>query len=398
MSSLPPLPAELDPRKHRHARTAPGLGRRHIVMGTRVIATLLSVFLLLTFGLYWQKYHAFNSGLQRLDVFGHALAKPTSDIDGKAQNILIVGNDDRQTATDAELAALGTGRDGGSLNTDTMMIVHVPANGQKATLISLPRDSYVAIPGYGMDKLNAAYPDAYTHTSGSLDAKRGAGGALLITTIENLTGLTIDHYVQVDLLGFYRISNAIGGVNVNMCAAVKEPDSGINLHKGVNTIEGKQALAFVRQRYNFPNGLGDLDRVERQRYFLTAAFRKLTSAGVLLNPGKLQSLLNAVQKSVYMDPKLKPFDLARQMANLSADNIVGQTIPTDGFGTSNNGASIVKVTPSKVKAFVGSLVGTKQPAATPSTSRTSTATSSGTATSTSTPAKKPAPIDAGCIN
>ena len=154
----------------------------------------------------------------------------------------------------------------GSISTDTMMIVHVPANGSKATLISLPRDSYVDIPGYQKYKLNAAYPDAYAATPGSLAAKRTAGAAELVKTVQQLTGLTIDHFVQVDLLGFYRISNAIGGVPVNMCAAVKEANSGIDLHKGLNVIEGKQALAFVRQRYGFPNGLGDLDRVQRQRY------------------------------------------------------------------------------------------------------------------------------------
>ena len=226
-----------------------------------------------------------------------------------------------------------------------MMIVHVPADGAKATLISLPRDSYVDIPGYGKYKLNSAYPDGYNNTAGGARRKRAGGAKVLVNTIQNLTGLTIDHFVQVDLLGFYRISNAIGGVTVNMCAAVKEPDSGINLHEGVNIIKGTQALAFVRQRYGFPNGLGDLDRVERQRYFLTAAFRKLTSAGVLLNPFKLQDLLNAVQSSLYMDTGLDPLALARQMENLSANNIVGQTIPTDGFGNDAASAASVVVNP-----------------------------------------------------
>jgi LCP family protein required for cell wall assembly len=317
---------------------------------------MLSAVLLVTFGVYWWKYHTFTSGLNRLDIFGGSVSKPSQDIDGKDQNILIVGNDDRETATDAELRQLGTGRDGGSLNTDTMMIVHVPANGKKATLISLPRDSYVEIPGYGMNKLNSAYPDGYNGAAGNADAKRAAGGKLLVQTIQTFTGLTVDHFVQVDLIGFFRISNAIGGVTVNMCASVKEPDSGINLHKGINVIKGKQALAFVRQRYNFPNGLGDLDRVERQRYFLTAAFRKLTSAGVLLNPIKLQKLLTAVQSSLFMDSALQPLELGRQMENLSADNIVGQTIPTK-FGTSPSGASILVVDPATVKTFINKLIG-----------------------------------------
>jgi LCP family protein required for cell wall assembly len=356
--ALPALPRELDPRgKHRGSGPSSRGWRHNLRFATQVIATGLSVLIVVTFGTYWWKYHTFNNGLHRLSIFGSSSGKPSNDIDGKDQNILIVGNDDRSTASPSELRELGTTRDGGSLNTDTMMIVHVPADGTKATLISLPRDSYVSIPGHGQSKLNSAYPTGYSATSGSADNKRAAGAQLLMATVQNLTGLTVDHFVQVDLLGFYRISKAIKGVKVNMCAAVKEPDSGINLHKGVNSIEGKQALAFVRQRYNFPDGNGDLDRVQRQRYFLTAAFRKLVSAGVILNPIKLQHLLTAVQASIYLDDRLNPADLAAQMQNLSADNIVGRTIPTDGFGTSDNGQSIVKVNPAEVKTFVNRLIG-----------------------------------------
>ena len=170
-----------------------------------------------------------------------------------------------------------------------MMMVHVPADGRKATVISIPRDSYVAIPGHGMNKINSAYPTGVTSANGSTSA----GARPAVQTVSNLTGLTIDHFVQVDLLGFYRISNAIGGVPVNLCAPAKEANSGINLPAGVSVIKGTQALAFVRQRYGFPDGLGDLDRIRRQQYFLSAAFRKLSSAGVLLNPFKLQNLLKA---------------------------------------------------------------------------------------------------------
>jgi LCP family protein required for cell wall assembly len=384
-NGLPALPSHLDPRGKHHrgagrrrasggqgrgqgptgggqgptggGRRPPSDGRHRVGLATLALCTLLSVFLFATFGVYWWKYHAFNAGLHKLHIFGSSADKPSHDIDGKSQNILIVGNDDRSTATDAELKQLGTGRDGGSLNTDTMMIVHVPADGKKATLISLPRDSYVSIPGHGQAKLNSAYPDGYSAENGKTDEKRAAGAKLLTATIQHLTGLTIDHFVQVDLLGFYRISKAIHGIKVNMCNAVKESNSGIDLHKGINTIEGKQALAFVRQRYNFPDGNGDLDRVQRQRYFLTAAFRKLASAGVILNPIKLQSLLTAVQSSVYLDDQLKPLDLAKQMEDLSADNILGKTIPTDGFGTSDDGQSIVKVNSAEVKAFVNKLIG-----------------------------------------
>lgn len=356
-SSLPPLPPHLDPRGRR--RTG-GSGRRvealHLAaLGTKVISALLSATLLVGFGVFWWKYRTFTGNINRLSVFGTSTNR-TADLDGKDQNILVVGNDDRSSATDAELSQLGTTRDGGSLNTDTMMIIHVPANGEKATLLSLPRDSYVPIPGYGTGKLNSAYPQAYNAAGGSLDAKRAAGAKELVRTIQDLTGLSIDHFVQVDLLGFYRISNAVGGIPVTMCNAVRESNSGINLKKGLNVIKGTQALAFVRQRYGFADG--DLSRVKRQQYFLTAAFRKVASAGTLLNPFKLQRLLDAVTSSLYLDATLDPIQLARQLENLTADNITGRTIPTDGFGTSNDGQSILVVNPAEVKAFVNRIIGT----------------------------------------
>ena len=119
--------------------------------------------------------------------------------------------------TAAEVRELQVGRAPGSLNTDTMMLVHLPADGSRATLISLPRDSYVNIPGYGMNKLNAAYAFGYNDTKGSLDQKRAGGVSLLIRTIKALTGAPIDHYVLVSLLGFVRISDAIGNVPINLC-------------------------------------------------------------------------------------------------------------------------------------------------------------------------------------
>ena len=357
-AGLPPLPPDLDPRGRHRSRARRGGGRRRALVLTRLLSAALSAFLLITFGTYWWKYHTFNTGLQRLNIFGASVNKPSHDIDGKDQNILIVGNDDRSNMTAAEVHLLHTGTDGGSLNTDTMMIVHVPADGKKATLISLPRDSYVAIPGFQNNKLNAAYPDGYTAASGNAAAKRAAGAKVLVAAVQNLTGLTIDHFVQVDLIGFYRISNAIGGITVNMCNAVSDQNSGLHLHKGKNTVEGVSALAFVRQRYNFPDGNGDLDRVQRQRYFLTAAFRKLASAGTILNPIALQNLLDAVRSSMYMDSGLNPIALGRQMENLSADNIVGRTIPTEGFATEPNAGSVVVVEPAKVKTFINALVGT----------------------------------------
>ncbi|HEY7049481.1 MAG TPA: LCP family protein [Jatrophihabitantaceae bacterium] len=361
-----PLPPELNPRIRRSdgEREASELGapagsaspltaRRDVKhglgIGLRSVTAALAVAILVLSGWAWLTYHNFKSDIRRVNAIGGA-GKPGQDVDGRDQNLLVVGNDDRDTATDAELRQLGTTRDGGSYNTDTMMLMHLPANGQKATVISFPRDSYVDIPGHGKAKLNSAYVDGMNDNHGN----KTSGARLLVQTIENLTGLTVDHFVQVDLLGFYRISNAIGGVQVNLCQAQHEANSGINLPKGVSTIKGKQALAFVRQRYGLPNG--DLDRIKRQQYFLSAAFRKVSSAGTLLNPFKLENLLKAVSNSLQMDNSLDPLKLAEQFQDLSAGNLIFKTIPTHG-GEDTDVGSVVVVDPAEVKKFAKQLAG-----------------------------------------
>jgi LCP family protein required for cell wall assembly len=362
--ALPPLPPQLDPRgrsgRHRGAgqRAAGTRSRWRLgLSAVKVTAALLSAFLLLGFGYGWWSYRQLNGNLVRLNVINPAApGHPAHDIDGQDQNILIAGNDDRTNMTDAEVRALKVGRDGGSLATDTMMIVHVPANGSSATLISLPRDSYVQIPGYGMNKLNAAYALGYSNASGSEDAKSAAGAQLLIRVVQSLTGLTIDHFVQVSLIGFVRISDAIGGVTVNLCHAVNDAEySHFVESAGKHSLKGVTALEFVRQRHGLPNG--DIDRVARQRYFLTAAFRKIASAGTLLNPGTLSSLIKAVDKSLYVDANFNMLKFAQQISGLNANNIQGQTIPFVRFDDNTPVGSVEIVDPAQVQQFVRTLIG-----------------------------------------
>jgi LCP family protein required for cell wall assembly len=338
----------------------------------RLIVALASGFILIGGGLAWATFEKFTSSVP------HGLALPplapgAKDLDGKDQNILMLGNDSRAGASAAELKALGTQDDGGSVNTDTMMVLHVPAHGGKATIISFPRDSWVDIPDNGKGKLNAAYPDGYNAAKGRGANETGAessGIKLVAATLSQLTGLHIDHYIQVNLLGFYRISNAIGGVTVCLNSAQNASTdrdqfgagySGINLPKGVSVIKGSQALAFVRQRHGLPNG--DLDRVKRQQYFLSASFHKIVSAGVLLNPFKLHDLMTAVSTSLMTDPSLNLTSLASEFADISAGNIVFQTLPNDGPQTiypDGVETSIVAVDTAAIPGFINTLRG--QPA------------------------------------
>lgn len=368
------MDGQLDPAPEK----ASGAFRRGALLGSQIVAGALSLSVLVGSGVAWSTYRNFTADIRHVTITSHSEAA-AKNIDGSAQNILIVGNDDRDSATNAELAQLGTTRDGGSYNTDTMMLLHVPADGSKATVISFPRDSYVPIPGHGKNKLNSAYVDGVVDSNGN----KAAGASLLTETLEDLTGLNIDHFVQVDLLGFYRISNAIGGVPVCLNNAMRpathdgqegngfdsgyEPDgrfvrsySGIDLKKGENVIQGTQALAFVRQRHGLP--AGDLDRIKRQQYFLSAVFRKLTSGGTLLNPFKLQHLLKAVTSSLTMDD-LDPVRLAEQLQNLSAGNVTFTTIPLAGEDPDSSVGDVVLVNTAAMPGFITSLIGGQPPKA-----------------------------------
>jgi LCP family protein required for cell wall assembly len=315
-----------------HASTT----RRRLWLRASVAAT--SFLLLVGSGYAWATFQNFRNDIPHGDPVP-PLAHGQRDVDGADTNVLLVGNDSRVGASKAELAALRAGGGGGA-NTDTMIVLHLPADGSAPTLISIPRDSWVTIPGFGKGKINSAYGDGYVTAKNAHRSDRAAESAGLlqtIKTIDALTGLHIDHYMQVSMLGFYRISNAIGGVTVCLNAAqnaTTDKDeyghgySGIDLPKGVSVIKGKQALAFVRQRHGLPHG--DLDRIRRQQYFLAAAFRKVSSAGSLLNPFKLHDLLDAVGSSLLTDPSLDLLKLAQQLQSVATGKVHYLTIPNLG--------------------------------------------------------------------
>jgi LCP family protein required for cell wall assembly len=360
-----PLPPHLDPRGRHRGRHGSRLHAYRLVGGT--LLALLSVFCLLLAGYTWYNFRTLNNGLHRLNITPTGDSNQSTDVDGTDQNLLVVGNDDRSNLSLKEARDLHVGLDGGSLATDTMMVIHIPADGSKAQIISLPRDSYVNIPGHGMNKLNAAYVDGYNslNQNAAADDRRAAGAQLLIRTISDLTGLTIDHFIQVSLIGFVRISDAVGGVTINLCDAVDDSaaanqaagmdgnGSGFKMSAGVHKISGVTALEFVRQRHFLTNG--DLDRAARQRYFLTQAFRKIASAGTLFNPGRLSSLVHAIDDAIYVDKGLDLTKLALQVDSLDPNNIKGKSIPFEGFNHDSPVGDVEVINPAKVKDFVDKL-------------------------------------------
>jgi len=349
-----PLPPRLDPRAGRPARSradepvpsrsSGGSRGRRAALAVRIVGAALSATLLAVSGWGWYLGQVAQATVNRTDAIPTSGNEDTSH-GGSAMNLLLVGQDGRGDLTKEQLAELNAGAsDSGGLNTDTMILVHVPADGSSASFVSFPRDSYVDIPGHGKDKLNAAYAYGYTSAdSRATDAqKKAAGAQLLVRTISQLTGLQIDHYAEVDLLGFFELSSIVGGVEVNLCQAVDDSFySGAVFPAGVQTISGADALKFVRQRHGLPRG--DFDRIVRQQVFIAGVLRKLLSQDVLLDLGKQRELVQAAAKSLTVDQSLNLLQLAQQMQSVTAGSIEFQTIPYLGDDHDTEGRYILRL-------------------------------------------------------
>ncbi|MET0189992.1 MAG: LCP family protein [Pseudonocardia sediminis] len=325
----------------------------------RVGVAVSSAVVIAVTGAAWSLYHDVTSGITTTNVI-------TGGSSGGDQNILLVGVDSR---TDAQgnplpkeaLAQLRSGADSGVLNSDTIILVHVPADGTSATAFSIPRDSYVNIPGYRQDKINAAYPATKAEAASKLVAdgvkdprqvdqqSSATGRSSLIQTVQDLTGLTVDHYAEVNLLGFYNLTNAIGGVDVCLKAPAKDPLSGADFAAGPQTISGADALAFVRQRHGLAGG--DLSRIKRQQVFMAAVANKILAGGTLTDSDKLSALIGVVQQSVVIDSGWDLLSFARQASDIAAGKMDFLTIPTGGSEHNTRG-DVVAVDPNQVRDFV----------------------------------------------
>jgi LCP family protein required for cell wall assembly len=340
--------------------------------GVRLVAALLSFVLLVGSGWMWATYRRFVTGLHTstaLEVLGpHAAKSQHGDM-----NILLIGLDSRRNMdgtplTASELAPLnaGDGSDLGGYNTNTLILMHIPGNGSRATAISIPRDDYVAVPGYGMRKIKEAYGLAKADADSELYARgvseplreqqaRDAGRRSTIATVENLLRVPIDHFAEVNLIGFYDIAQAIGPITVCLNQPVKDPYSGANFPAGVQSLNASQALAFVRQRHGLTNG--DLDRTHRQQAFIAAVTHKLRADGMLSGIGKLSGLINVTKKDVVIDDTLQPLSFAADATNLTSGNVDFYTLPIEGFAT-ENGQDVNLVDAVRLRAEVAQLFGT----------------------------------------
>jgi LCP family protein required for cell wall assembly len=295
---------------------------RKFLQGTAIVVLAATAFS----GVAFAGLNSLISDIEKLDITNQlGTNRPTknpSPSAGNPINILVMGSDTRE--------GQGNGFGGsdylGSERSDTTILVHLSGDREWATAVSIPRDTWVAMPD--CTRTDGTIATGY---SGKFNESMTRGGpACVVKTVEDITGVFIDHFVVVDFKGFKNIVNAVGGVDVCVDEAISDDKSKLYLDAGEHTLMGQDAIAFVRARYNVGDG-SDLSRIRRQQDFMASLVRKTTSAGTLLNPIKLVNLIQAVAKSLTTDPKLGSLDgmkdLAFNLQNLSPADVRFITAP-----------------------------------------------------------------------
>jgi LCP family protein required for cell wall assembly len=323
VGTVSPPPQKL-PRWMRVRPRRPRWGRRLGVALLVVLALLLGLAV-------WVDLR-----LQRVDALTDYADRPAAT---PGADWLVVGSDSREGLSAEQRRRLGTGQAAGR-RADTMMLLHIPRSGPP-TLVSLPRDSYVPIPGRGRNKLNAAYAFG--------------GPRLLAQTVEQVTGIRIDHYMEIGFDGFASVVDAVGGVRICVREPINDPNAALKLKAGCQELNSKQALGYVRTR---ASARGDLDRVERQREFLGALIDKATSPGVILNPFRnLRLMLNGTN-AVAVDDGDHIWSLVRvplAMRSISGGGGIATTVPVAGTQTVSGAGSVVLWDREKARALFDAL-------------------------------------------
>lgn len=299
----------------------------------RTLMVLLAsglVLALLAFALVWYVTDRYAGNIARIPGVFSPLEEtdrpvrpaPAPGVDGIPMTFLLVGSDSRaEGATTGDSATDAPG----SQRSDVLMLLQVAADRRSAFAISIPRDSYVPVPGYGTTKINAAF--SY------------GGPTLLVQTVEQLTDIRIDHFLSVDFIGFKAITDALGGVDVRIADATRA--HGVSFTQGLNHLDGDAALAYVRQRYQLPGG--DFDRVQRHQNYLRAVMSKVSRDNLLTDPARLDDFMLAVTDSLSVDDELSNYDLgtlALSLRTLQPADVAFLTAPVAGTGMEGS-ASVV---------------------------------------------------------
>ncbi|WP_225993613.1 LCP family protein [Actinomadura rudentiformis] len=297
----------------------------------KILAALVVVMLVVVVGGYFY----LDSRLNRESVLTDYAGRPA---DTPGTNWLVVGSDSREGLSKQQKKDFATGNAAGR-RTDSMMLLHYGDGG--TTLVSLPRDSYLPIPGRGSNKLNAAFAFG--------------GPKLLVRTVEQATDIRIDHYAEIGFGGFVGVVDAIGGVDICVKSRMKDPKAGIDLQPGCQTLTGGEALGFVRTR---ASARADLDRIDRQRQFFGALMKKATSPGVFLNPFRGVPLAMNATSNFIVDDNDHLIDLTRMMwamRGVSGGDGVTTSVPLGASGSSRAAGSYLTWHPTRSKQLFSAL-------------------------------------------
>lgn len=371
-----------------HRSDRPRRRRRWWILG------LVGVLVLALAGYGAYQYHSLDSGIRR----SAALAGGTQSTHGDT-NLLIMGLDSRLDENGDPLPkamydALHTGDASiGGLNTNVLMLVHIPGDGTRATAISIPRDDYVDFVGCPdgecKGKIKEAYGLAYDQEQRALAKKgvtghpanqqaREAGRKTEIATVRQfLGGVPIDHFVEVTMVAFYQIAQNVQPIQVCVKEDTQDTFSGANFHAGLQEIDASQAMAFVRQRRDTVHPdlqFTDLDRSRRQQAFIASLFHQLKQANTFINPATITGLVNVAKQNTAIDAGLDPIGLARDASAISGGNLHFFTLPVERFGFDSRGQSVNFVNVPVIRSTVHAILSTGNAPTAPATPKPSATT------------------------
>ncbi len=424
-SERTPEPSEVSTRAARRSH----LRRRHLLR--RALAALLTVLVVLVGFVAFQVW-SFNRNLLRsnaLDGIGDPSATATDAAPGQDLNILVMGLDSRLDVHGHPLPAdlyealnAGDQSDGG-MNSNVLMVFHIPGDGRRATAVSIPRDDQVALAGCPLKQCEGKVKQAYGlgfeaerqrlvaqggHSDQEVhDLARDAGRRAQIATVQQFLGITIHHFVEVTMAAFYEVAQTVQPITVCLKQDTHDPFSGADFKAGEQQISAAQAVSFVRQRRdpNHPD-FTDLDRGRRQQAFIISLLSQLRQAQTFGNPARVRDLLDVGTRNAVVDSRLDLLSFVGKARDMAGGNLTFYTLPIEGFGKNRYGEDVNLVNVPKIKATVASLFAPPAPSGTsaaPTPSATSSAPTAGASSGRSTtpgraatasPTPVPTPVDA----